>query len=166
MKAIKRILLILVVGVALFVIYLGVIFGMQAYSHFQVKKYRENLQFTASPQVQVLRDAVDLPQMNGKCNLYLYLPPDYEKDSLRSYPVLYYFDGQALFDDIIQQGPEWQVDEVIDHQVAEGKKAAIVIGIESSERRYSEYNPYATVEESITGEEVARWVVEEVKVCD
>ncbi len=49
MKATEGILLILVVGLALFVIYLGVIFGMQACSHFQVKKYRENLQFTGSP---------------------------------------------------------------------------------------------------------------------
>ncbi len=31
--------------------------------------------------------------------------------------------------------------------MAKGKKGAIVIGIESSECRYSEYNPYATVEE-------------------
>lgn len=40
----------------------------------------------------------------------VWLPPDYDKEPERRYPVLYLHDGQNMFD-AKQAGAEWQMDE-------------------------------------------------------
>src|SRR5687767_12496327 len=46
-------------------------------------------------------------------DIIIYLPPDYEADRSRRYPVFYMHDGQNLFDGATSfiPGQEWQVDE-------------------------------------------------------
>ncbi|HEX3526398.1 MAG TPA: alpha/beta hydrolase-fold protein [Thermoanaerobaculia bacterium] len=76
-------------------------------------------------------------------DVIVYLPPDYEKDLTRRYPVLYMHDGQNLFD-AVHAGMEWQVDETAERLIRSGAIGPlIVVGVASadSDVRRDEYTP-------------------------
>jgi predicted alpha/beta superfamily hydrolase len=83
------------------------------------------------------------PQLNNSRTLMLYLPPSYNSNSLKRYPVLYMQDGQNLFNAATAfGGVEWQVDENMNSLIGQGKVAeAIVVGIYNNANRISEYTP-------------------------
>jgi len=59
------------------------------------------------------------------------LPPEYEADPSRRYPVIYAFDGQDLFDPATAAGgDEWAIDELLQARPP-GIAPVIVVGIES-----------------------------------
>jgi predicted alpha/beta superfamily hydrolase len=99
-------------------------------------------QHTASLNVSVLDTAFNMPQLNRKRRIWVYLPPDYHQ-SKKHYPVLYMHDGQNLFDNATSYAGEWGVDETLDSLIAKGKAGAIVVGIDNGAARMSEYNPYS-----------------------
>lgn len=71
----------------------------------------------------------------------VYLPPNYEKEPHRHYPVLYMHDGQNLFD-AAHAGMEWQVDETAERLIRSGVIGPlIVVGIDNTEARREEYTP-------------------------
>lgn len=72
----------------------------------------------------------------------VWLPPGYD-DSTDRYPVIYMHDGQNLFDkSTTSYGAEWGIDEAMSHLVATGKaRAAIIVGIWSTPKRFLEYMP-------------------------
>ena len=152
--------------IAVVVIYFAYLFAYQAYDHFKKQKYLENLSDTASPNVRVLKDTAYIDYLDSKRTLHVYLPPAYETDSAR-YPVIYFLDGSALFNDMVLRGPEWQVDEVIDEVVANGGPGAIVIGIEPSHDRNREYKPFAPSEDpeekEVSGDKHAEWIATDLK---
>jgi len=99
---------------------------------------------TASPQVSLLAEAFEVPQLGLKRKIWIYLPEGYAKNKAR-YPVLYMHDGQDLFDEATSQGRigplEWGVDETID----KAAKKCIVVAVEHDEdklKRVQEYFYY------------------------
>ena len=77
----------------------------------------------------------------------VWLPPGYgdEANRGRSYPVLYIFDGQNVFDACTSfGGKEWRVDETLTRLIGEGKvEPMIVVGIDhAKEQRAYEWLPW------------------------
>ena len=78
----------------------------------------------------------------------VFLPPGYgdAANHERTYPVLYMFDGQNLFDACLafDHVHEWQMDETVTRLVGEGKiEPLIVVGLDNArEKRAYEYLPW------------------------
>ncbi len=69
----------------------------------------------------------------------VWLPPGYEADAQRRYPVLYLHDGQNVFD-AQAAGAEWQVDEVAERLVGSGElPPMIVVAVASTATRVEDY---------------------------
>lgn len=98
--------------------------------------------YTASPQVRIMDTAFQIPQLNRKRRIWVYLPKGYATSS-RIYPVLYMQDGQNLFNEQTAAFGEWGVDECLDTLQQKTGKECIVVGIDhGGENRLREYNPY------------------------
>ena len=76
-------------------------------------------------------------------DLIVWLPPGYETDKDRRYPVLYMHDGQNIIDsETAAFGQEWQVDETADSLISSGlMEPIIVVGIYNTSDRSKEYAP-------------------------
>jgi len=104
-----------------------------------------------------------------KRDVLIYLPPGYEADRRRRYPVLYLHDGQNLFDGATSfiPGQEWRVDEtaqalILSHAI----EPVIIIGIYNTGReRVEEYTPSADPKFKVGGKAdlYGRLIVEELK---
>lgn len=83
------------------------------------------------------------PQLNNSRSLILYLPPSYNTNTAKRYPVIYMHDGQNLFNAATAfGGVEWQVDENMNSLISQGKVAeVIIVGIYNTANRISEYTP-------------------------
>ncbi len=97
---------------------------------------------TATANVHLLDSAFEMPQLNAKRSIWIYLPPSYAK-SKKKYPVLYMHDGQNVFDQASSGFGEWGVDEILDSLIAKGAKEYIVVAIANGgSERLKEYSPY------------------------
>ncbi|MFP4344893.1 MAG: alpha/beta hydrolase [Anaerolineales bacterium] len=112
-------------------------------------------------------------------NVEVWLPPQYEVEPERRFPVLYMHDGQNLFEPATSTlGIDWGVDEALVRLTDAGKvPPTIVVGLWSTARRWLEYLPQkplvgheqlrASLQEEYGGEIVSdaylRCLVEEVK---
>jgi len=97
---------------------------------------------TAQSNVVVYKHLLDMPNLNRKRQLRIYLPPGYN-DSNKHYPVLYMHDAQNLFDDATAYSNEWRVDETLNNLSTEKKLDVIVVGIDNSpEKRITELNAW------------------------
>jgi len=97
---------------------------------------------TALPGVHVLPELLDMPGLDRKRQVRLYLPPGYATSNKR-YPVLYMHDGQNLFDEATAYAGEWKVDETLDALAKEGRLELIVVGIDNGlEKRMTELNAW------------------------
>lgn len=133
------------------------------------KKRREwvmNLEHSASNNVQTLIDTINIDYLNHKRTLGIYLPENYEFDTV-SYSVIYFLDGQSLFDQKIQEGTEWQLDEVLDSLGKLSKEQSIIVGLYNSEDRIQEYKPLPSTgwfsDKTFSGDKHADWIVTSVK---
>lgn len=76
-------------------------------------------------------------------DVIVYLPPGYDEEPERSYPVLYLHDGQNLFDGRTSfvKGRTWQVREHADEAIEAGEvEPLVIVGIYNvGERRLAEY---------------------------
>jgi enterochelin esterase-like enzyme len=74
----------------------------------------------------------------------IWLPPGYDADTARRYPVLYMSDGQNLFDRRLSYGGQtWGVDSVVTDLVQRGViTPIIVVGVWNSAQRFPEYSPW------------------------
>jgi len=147
--------------------------GYFLYKYFEtMKKVREKEEFiaslkhTASANVHILKDTVTIDYLNEKRTLSLYLPAGYEEDTMR-YPVIYFLDGDALFDEKILEGHEWRVDEVLDSLGNLGQQQAIIVGVYNSEKRLTEYKPFKSPhlpkEKTVSGNKHAEWIATDLK---
>jgi predicted alpha/beta superfamily hydrolase len=86
---------------------------------------------------------VESPQLKNSRSLRIYLPPSYDENAAKRYPVLYMHDGQNLFDaKTAAYGVEWGIDETVNHLVAVGQMdEVIVVGIDNTPDRIPEYTP-------------------------
>ena len=83
------------------------------------------------------------PQLSNRRHLLAYLPPSYNQDSHKRYPVLYMHDGQNLFDNATSFVGEWGVDEVLEELAKQQGLEAIVVGIPNTgHTRLAEYSPF------------------------
>ncbi len=74
----------------------------------------------------------------------VYLPPSYEADTMRRYPVLYMMDQQNLFfDSLAYGGAAWQLHRTTDSLSRAGlMPEVIIVGVDhASEKRFQEYLP-------------------------
>ncbi len=79
---------------------------------------------------------------------HVYLPPSYEENTEKNYPVLYMMDGQNLFiDSLAYGGFSWRINQVADSLVEAGAmKEIIIVGIDNAGvNRFSEYMPQKPV---------------------
>ncbi|HTQ41612.1 MAG TPA: alpha/beta hydrolase-fold protein [Polyangiaceae bacterium] len=100
--------------------------------------------------------------------IYVYEPPTYIENSLASMPVLYMHDGQNLFDPSASfAGNTWQVQQTMDAAATDGSIAeAIVIGIDNTADRMSEYTPVPDTTQSPpggNGEQYLQMIIQELK---
>jgi len=112
----------------------------------------EKLTHTLNGNIEYLTD-FNMPQLNRKSNISIYLPPSYTSDDSTSYPVLYMLDGQNVFDEFTAYNGEWKIDEIMEKLISENKiKEIIVVAIPNGERRFNEYVPWDYVNR-FTGED-------------
>lgn len=92
-------------------------------------------------------------------DIIVWLPPGYDEDTVKSYPVLYMQDGQNLFDPSTSSfGTDWQLDETADSLIRmERMKPVIIVGLSNTPWRNSEYA------ENDTGYAYMKFVVGKVK---
>lgn len=100
-------------------------------------------------------------------DVIVYLPPGYEDEPDRRYPVLYLHDGQNLFDDATAFSREWGVDETAERLIEEGAiEPLIIVGIANAgELRLEEYTPTRDPSQPHGGgaERYGRMLTEELK---
>jgi predicted alpha/beta superfamily hydrolase len=114
-----------------------------------------------------------LPKFHSKYlpvdrKLIVYLPPGYNENQTKSYPVLYMQDGQNLFDEATSFffGMERHFDEKAQYLIRHGQmQPLIVVGIYSTEsRRFDEYTPPGLQgTQGGEGDLYGRMLVEEIK---
>lgn len=102
-------------------------------------------------------------------DIIIYLPPGYENNVARRYPVLYMHDGQNLFDPrtAFIRGQHWRVGETIGSMINAGQiSPLIVVGIyNAGEKRIDEYTPTRCPERDRGGEadRYGQMIIEELK---
>lgn len=74
--------------------------------------------------------ALALPALGVDRTVRVYLPPGYASCTDCRYPVVYFMDGQNVFDAATGYAGEWGADEVLDALNAEHGLAAIAVGID------------------------------------
>jgi enterochelin esterase-like enzyme len=83
--------------------------------------------------------------LKNERDLVVYLPPGYEDQPERRFPVLYLHDGQNLFDGstAFVPGMDWHVGETADHMITSGAvEPLVIVGIYNlGEHRIKEYTP-------------------------
>jgi len=84
-------------------------------------------------------------------NVDVWLPPGYDREPDKHYPVLYMHDGQNLFDPATSYGGvDWGIDETMTRMIAAGEvREAIVVGVWNTPKRREEYMPQRAVQGAI-----------------
>jgi predicted alpha/beta superfamily hydrolase len=97
--------------------------------------------------------------MDTNRDFFVWLPPEYDENIARRYPVLYMHDGQNLIDPkTAYAGKDWQVDETVTRLIKEYRiKEIIVVGIYNSKDRLEEYS------DTEKGEKYLKFIIEELK---
>ena len=102
-------------------------------------------------------------------DLIVYLPPDYEQNPRRRYPVLYVQDGQNIFDAATSflPGREWHLDEEAQRLITQQAiEPLIIVGISSAGlARVNEFTPPVASGPKCPGHAdlYGRMLVEEIK---
>lgn len=83
-------------------------------------------------------------------NVDVWLPPGYDADPARRFPVLYMHDGQNLFDPALSYtGVDWGIDETMTRLIGAGTvRETIVVGVWNAPQRFAEYMPQQAVAET------------------
>ncbi|UXH79548.1 alpha/beta hydrolase [Roseateles amylovorans] len=99
--------------------------------------------------------------------LQVWLPPGYENEPQRRYPVLYLQDGQNVFD-AAAAGAEWSVDETAQRLVVSGAiQPLIIVAVSNSPQRADDYTATRIVVDGAAqggnAAAYARHLIEEIK---
>jgi predicted alpha/beta superfamily hydrolase len=99
--------------------------------------------------------------------VWVYLPPTHLENPRARFPVVYFHDGQNLFDPRAAfGGVTWRVAEALDTGAEDGSiREAIAVGVENTAARVNEYTPTrdATVGGGGDGDRYLRMLVEELQ---
>ncbi|MFV8369764.1 alpha/beta hydrolase [Flavobacterium sp. LB2R40] len=130
-----------------------------------VARWRKNwLPFKPSylPQVLLISDEFEIPQLNKTRKIWALLPHDYDNSS-ESYPVLYLQDAQNLFNESAEFG-NWEIDKKLAVMSEYKIGKIIIIAIEHAEEdRIKEYNVGKTVLGKGQGKKYIRFVTDTLK---
>jgi predicted alpha/beta superfamily hydrolase len=130
-----------------------------------VARWRKNwLPFKQSflPQVLLISDEFEIPQLNKTRKIWALLPHDYDSSS-ESYPVMYLQDAQNLFNEDAPYG-NWEIDKKLAVMAEYKIGKIIIIAIEHAEEdRIKEYNVGKTVLGKGKGKKYIRFVTETLK---
>jgi predicted alpha/beta superfamily hydrolase len=104
----------------------------------------------------------------GARRLTVWLPPGYSGSARRRYPVLYFHDGQNLFDAArAYAGQVWMLDAAAGQLIARGRiDPLIIVGIDhAGARRLEEFTPTRDPRHAAGGgaDHYARMLIEEIK---
>lgn len=112
------------------------------------------------------------PQLGGSRDILAYLPPSLSdhRDGSRRYPVIYFQDGQNVFDERTSYTGEWRADETLEQLAGEGLEAIAVAIPNGGSARMDEYNPWRGPNQFAggrisggKGDAYLDWVVDHVK---
>jgi predicted alpha/beta superfamily hydrolase len=97
--------------------------------------------------------------LDSNRDFFVWLPPSYDKEINKEFPVLYMHDGQNLIDPKVAfGGSDWRVDETVTKLIKEYKlKEIIIVGIYNTDDRLEEYS------DSEKGVNYLKFLVEELK---
>lgn len=112
----------------------------------------------------LLRNFNNRQNLNPR-DIMIYLPPDYASNTQGRYRVIYFHDGQNLFDKSLSSfGMEWMVDENIDELLLEQLiYPAIVVGIYNAGTSTDRTAEYAGTKTDDRRQLYAKWVVDHLK---
>ena len=82
--------------------------------------------------------------LRNQRDLIVYVPPGYDEQPGRRFPVLYLHDGQNLFDGATSfiPGMDWHVGQTADQAIAVGAvQPLIIVGMYNTKARIREYTP-------------------------
>ena len=131
----------------------------------KVAKWRKNwLPYRPSqlPQIHLISEEFEIPQLNKTRKIWALLPYDYET-SEEHYPVLYLQDAQNLFNENAEFG-NWQIDKKLAVMSDYGIGKIIVIAIEHGESdRIQEYNVGRTLLGKGQGKQYIRFLTDTLK---
>jgi predicted alpha/beta superfamily hydrolase len=99
-------------------------------------------------------------------DVLVWLPPGYDADAARRYPVLYFHDGNNVFDVATSfAGVEWGIDETADRMVRAGTiPPFIAVAVANTPDRMDEYTPVAFAPHGGgRAADYARFLVDELK---
>ncbi|WP_233568168.1 alpha/beta hydrolase [Cohnella faecalis] len=107
--------------------------------------------------------------LNNERTVYVYMPPNYDRDESSRFPVLYVQDGQHAFQED-ESGGSWDLHLIADRLISEGRvRPFIIVAVAHvSDSRIAEYmhafpgNEKALGTES-RGERYEQFLIEEVK---
>ncbi len=107
--------------------------------------------------------------LQGERRVTVWLPPQYRSEPQRHFPVVYFLDGQNVFDTARSAfGNEWKADEAASNlAVAKPNNSPIVVAIDNSPQRMQEYTPAKhTLNKQVVGGDAdtyLRFLCEEIK---
>lgn len=92
-------------------------------------------------------------------NVFVWLPPGYDQNNEKKYPVLYMHDGQNLINPKTSfAGYDWRVDETASKLIRQKKlHEIIIVGINNTKDRLEEYSS------SNKGKSYVKFIIEELK---
>ena len=99
------------------------------------------------------------PQLNNSRALRIWLPPSYQQNKNKRYPVIYTHDGQNLFDPATSGSKvEWSLDETLQKMIqSENLPEVIVVGVDCNANRMNEYDY------TVLGAQYASFLINTVK---
>ncbi|CAH1197914.1 hypothetical protein PAECIP111893_01074 [Paenibacillus plantiphilus] len=108
--------------------------------------------------------------LNNQRELFVYLPPSYDLQPDRTYPVLYVHDGQNVFNPAFN-GQSWNLHQICDALIAEQRIEELIIvaianmGMERNSE-FAHHGPYEVrLDYPCFGESYENFLVEELKPC-
>ncbi|MGM8362671.1 alpha/beta hydrolase [Flavobacterium sp. ARAG 55.4] len=114
------------------------------------------------PQIQLISDEFEIPQLNTTRKVWALLPHDYDFSN-ESYPVMYLQDAQNLFNENAEYG-NWEIDKKLAVMSEYNVGKIIVIAVEHAEEdRVKEYNVGKTVLGKGQGKKYIKFLAETLK---
>lgn len=124
---------------------------------FHVAGFLLLMTMSGQSQGRVLREeTVPTRFLEGGRTIRIYLPPSYDREPRRRFPVLYLHDGQNVFSTAGANScfgwGSWELDKTADRLIAEGAMQEIImVAVDNSRYRYREYRGRVAPEGSSRG---------------
>ncbi len=99
---------------------------------------------TSTNEVSVLTSQLWLAPLKKYRRIWVCLPANYAQEPTKRYPVMYFHDGQNIFDAATSFSGEWRVDEAMAQlEAVSGWESVIAVGVDNGgQDRISELTPF------------------------